>query len=89
MELRRRNIGVTLICPGAVASEIRTGRTFDSNLLMGTDECCERIIHTIEQGKREEIMTTNGRIACLLKPFFPEFVDRTVEKAMKKFYPTQ
>lgn len=86
IELLSRRIDVTIICPGAVESNIRSGKEFNSSMLMSTAECARRIVRAIEKRRREEVMTFAGKLGVFLKPLFPGLVDSLVDKAVKKFY---
>lgn len=86
MELRPRNIGITIVCPGAVESTIRSGDGYDASMLMPTAECARQILRAAELEKRELIMTWKGRFGNVLRTFFPGLVDGMVESAVKRFY---
>ncbi|AOP33031.1 hypothetical protein A0128_03630 [Leptospira tipperaryensis] len=86
MELAPRDIGVTIVCPGGVESDIRQGNHYDQKMLMPTSECARRIILAAEKEKREEIMTWKGKFGNVLRLFFPSLVDKMVENAVNKFY---
>jgi len=86
------NIGVTLVCPGFIRTNIShnaltgTGaaqQTMDSAQEngMSTDECARRIISGIRQGDFEIYIGGKERLAVYLKRWFPRLLHRVVRKS--------
>lgn len=85
LELRPKGVGVTLVCPGFVASEIRVidnkGKLHQdakdpipSWLVMDTNLAARKMLDAIERRDREVIITSHGKIAVWLRRFFPSLV---------------
>lgn len=82
------DIGITLICPGFVMSQIhdralgvRGGSVArEQGSFMATDECARIVVQAVEQGKREEVMTPIGKVGVMLQPFIPSILDAIASK---------
>jgi NAD(P)-dependent dehydrogenase (short-subunit alcohol dehydrogenase family) len=86
-ELWNKGVGVTIICPGFVHTEVRDhalagdGTTLKKNPLgdeaglMTAEECARIALWAIRKGKREEVMTGAGKVGVMVRPFFPGIVD--------------
>lgn len=84
-ELVDSGVGVTIVCPGPVDTEI-SARPEGAPGVMPVSECARLIIRAIDERRREEIMTVNGKVATLLRPFAPSFVDSLIRKKLDEFY---
>jgi short-subunit dehydrogenase len=92
-ELLPKGVGVTIICPGAVQTEIRQvskaeGRgsaapeDVGSGQMMGVVECARLSLEAIRGDERELLMTLQGKLAPWLRLIAPGFIDRTLLKRM-------
>ena len=90
-ELWRSGVGVTIICPGFVATDVRKhaltgdGSTLKHNPLdeddgMTVQECVRRILRAVEKGKRELVMTPFPTLTLMLRLIYPELLDRIARK---------
>ena len=95
IELAQSGVGVTLLFPGVVATEIRrngldgSGRRagksgLDEKGAMTIERCAALAIAGIRARKREVFMTAQGRLGVKLKAFAPEVIDRLAIKALAK-----
>lgn len=84
-ELIADGVGVTIICPGPVDTEI-SARPEDAPGVMSVAECARRTIRALEQRRREEIMTLGGKAATLLRPFAADAVDSYIRKRLEASY---
>ena len=94
IELASAGIGVTMVCPGFVATEVRK-RAFgpdgkplvDSPVrekeVMTVEECVDLILPAIQYRKRELVMTLRGRVGQYVKLFAPGLVDMVARKAIE------
>lgn len=79
-------IGITLVCPGFVKTNINANRlgshpsAFDINKAMPVQEAGRIIVDAVRQGKREEIFTQVGKIGTWLNFFAPELYDIAVRR---------
>jgi short-subunit dehydrogenase len=91
-ELALSGVGVTLISPGFVASDIR--RTDNRGalhadapepvpawLVMPTPTAVRQILRAIARGRREAIITTHGRLLVALERFLP-FLSRAMKRRL-------
>jgi short-subunit dehydrogenase len=94
-ELRPSNVGVTLINPGFVDSEIRlvnnkglhSAKTNDqvpSWLLMPADVAARQIVKSVARRQNEKVITFHGKLAVILARHFPTVVSWTISKMMKR-----
>src|SRR5262249_31591722 len=88
-------VGVLVVSPGPVATNINRldptpGKKVSDEVLarqaMPVAECARLIRRAIEARRRDLVMTSAGRLAVRLYPFFPGFVDTQVLKANRRFY---
>jgi short-subunit dehydrogenase len=87
MELAGSGVSITLICPGAVESEIRPAQgKYDRAMMMSAERCAELAVHAIERRRREEVLTLAGKLGVLLRPFWPGLIDRIVQRKIDEFY---
>jgi len=86
------NIGVTLVCPGFIRTNIShnaltgTGaaqQTMDNAQEngMSPNECAQRIIRAIDRGNYEAYIGGKERMAVYLKRWFPRLLHRVVRKS--------
>lgn len=94
VELMGSNVQITIVCPGFVESEVRYNALqgdgsqsgFDHQAgaadTMSTTECARIIISAAEKGKREEVMTTRGKLGRYLRLIMPNTVDKITRRAL-------
>ncbi len=89
-ELWPQNIGVSIICPGYIKTNISfnavgsNGEKFgkmDKNQEAGmsVEKCCSRIISAVKAEKREVYIGGKEKLAVYLKRFFPSILARIVK----------
>lgn len=95
IELKGNGVGVLVVSPGFVATNIRQralgadGQTLgqsprDENKgNMSVDECVRQIIWAMERRKREHIMTLKGKVIPWAKLLVPELVERIAAYAAR------
>jgi NADP-dependent 3-hydroxy acid dehydrogenase YdfG len=92
-EMLPRGVSVTLICPGAVETEIRhvskaEGRgsaapeDVGSGQMMTAAECARQSLDAIKKDKRELLMTLPGKLSPWVRMIAPGFIDRVLLKRM-------
>jgi len=98
IELEGSGVDVTMVSPGPVHTDIHArklgadgkvaslGKDFSNKPQMSVEECVEQIARAIRSRRRELVMTTGGKLAVWLRPFFPRFVDAQVARRVKEFY---
>ena len=95
IELADSGVGVTMLFPGVVATEIRrngldgsgarSGKSgLDEKGAMSTERCARLAIAGMRARKREVFMTTQGRLGIKLKAFAPQVIDRLAIRALAK-----
>ena len=95
IELKNTGVGVTMIYPGFVATEVRKrafgvdGKPLDESPLdesstMTVKKCVDLMIPAIAKRKREVVMTTRAKAGLWLKLLFPGWVDHIALKAVSK-----
>lgn len=95
IELRGTGVGVTVVCPYFVQSEIRRrsagpdGRTVAASAvhegeIMTTEACARRIARAMERRERLVVMTWKGRLGRWVKLVAPGLVDRLAAEAVRK-----
>lgn len=94
VELMGSGIQITIVCPGFVESEVRYSALMgdgsqsgfdpqaDAPNTMSTAECAQIIISAAEKGKREEVMTTRGKLGRYLRLLMPNAIDKMTRRAM-------
>jgi short-subunit dehydrogenase len=93
IELADTGVTVTMIYPGFVATGIRENATgadgktsrvnpVDESKVMSVDECTTLTVRAIDQRKREDVMTTKGKLGQWLKLIAPGVVDNMARKAV-------
>jgi len=90
-ELLGTGVGVTVVCPGFVRTEIRShalSATGDSSgarepgRSISADDCARVILKATAARKREVVMTAPGKLANWLKLLAPGLLDRAVRRQM-------
>ena len=95
IEIAEYGVGVTMIYPDFVSSEVREralgpdGQPLRQSPVrekevMPVETCAQMIIRAMEQRKRELIMTLRGRVGQWLKLIAPSVVDRIALRAINK-----
>jgi dehydrogenase/reductase SDR family member 7B len=95
-ELHGSGIGVTIVCPGWIATAIsRNALTADGNSYekpgmtvthrMSAEKCARRILRTIATGKREALIGGIEIWGGLLRALLPEQYDRVIRKRGTEF----
>ena len=97
IELVRDGVGVLVISPGAVDTEIHSRKLVGSGDMvksggdyssksMPVPVCARIIVNAIDVRRREVVMTWGGKLAVMLRPFLPGFIDRQVAGQVEAFY---
>ena len=95
VELQPDGVDVTLVYPGVVATEIRRngwnakGETAGKSGLsesgaMSVEECAGLIVSAMRSRKREEVMSTKGKLGRWMKLIAPAKVDAMARAALAK-----
>ncbi len=95
VELQPEGVDVTIVYPGVVATEIRRngwnakGETAGSSGLsetsaMSVEECAGLIVSAMRARRREEVMSTKGKLGRWLKLIAPAKVDAMARAALAK-----
>ena len=95
VELRGSGVGVTVVCPYFVKSEIHRralgsdgkalGTTpMKEDRLMTAEECARLTVVAMEKRRRMLVMTAKGKLGRLLKLVAPGLVDRIAERAVQQ-----
>lgn len=95
IELRGSGVGVTVIAPYFVQSEIRKrspgpdGRTVESSPIrereiMSAEECARLVVRAMERRQRVLVMTLKGKLGRFLSLVFPGLVDQLAARAVRK-----
>ncbi len=94
-EYLKSGVHVLTACPGFTASNIRNrSLTKDGNSqgesprnegdMMTAQECAKHIYRATVKGKRDLILTSQGKLAVLLNKWFPNLADKLVYNVMAK-----
>ena len=86
------NVGVTLVCPGFIRTDISRNALTGSGAAqqtmdqaqengMSANECAQRIIKGIKRGDFETYIGGKERLAVYLKRWFPRILHRVVRKS--------
>lgn len=98
IEMIVKEVDVLIVSPGAIDTEIHNSKldekgkeklskkTFKEKGMMSAERCADLIIASIKKRDRELVMTTKGKILPWLKLIFPRKVDKSILKAVEKFY---
>jgi short-subunit dehydrogenase len=95
IELAPHGVGVTMVYPGFVSTEMREralgpdGKALvqspmQESKLMPVEKCAGLIVRAMEKRKRELVMTTKGRLGLWIKLFAPDWMDQTAAKAIER-----
>jgi dehydrogenase/reductase SDR family protein 7B len=95
IENLKKDLQVLIACPGFTASNIRNTALNkegnqqgesprDEKEMMGADEVAKEIVNSIISGKRDLILTSQGKLTVFLNKFFPSWMDKMVFKEMAK-----
>lgn len=95
IELKGTGVGVTMIYPGFVKSDIRKQALGSDGQVIGTshiseqgimsaEECADIIIDAMAKRKRQVVMTTRGKIAQWIKLIAPGVVDNIARRAIER-----
>jgi len=96
MELEATGVGVLVVSPGPVATDIHERRLGADGALqheapharsgmMPAEECARQIARAIERRDRELVMTALGKLGVWLKLVAPGLVDRFTADAVRRF----
>jgi NAD(P)-dependent dehydrogenase (short-subunit alcohol dehydrogenase family) len=95
VELRGTGVGVTVVCPYWVRSEIRRraagpdGRTVGASPVredevMTAEECARLVVRAMSRRQRMLVMTFKGKLGQWVKLVAPALVDRMAAEAVRK-----
>lgn len=95
VEHLKENLHVMVVAPGFTASNIRnvalnaSGNAQgesprDENKMMSSEQVAKYIYQGIKKRKRVVILTMQGKLAVLIRKFFPAFIDKMEYSIMKK-----
>lgn len=86
IEYRQQKLHVMVVAPGFTASNIRNSALIadgskqgksprDENKMMTSEKVAYHIYKGVVKRKRQIVLTTQGKLAVLLRKFFPELID--------------
>jgi short-subunit dehydrogenase len=95
IELQGTGVGVTIVCPYFVRSEIHRraagpdGRSrgttpMREDRIMSAEECAERTLFAMERRKRLVVFTAKGKLGRFVKLVFPGLVDLLARRAVER-----
>jgi short-subunit dehydrogenase len=85
IQLRRKNIAVTTICPGFVKSEMTDGNDFHMPWLLETDDAARRIVRALERKKKVFTFPWQMGLMMRLTAWLPDWaLDQVVTRRSKK-----
>jgi NAD(P)-dependent dehydrogenase (short-subunit alcohol dehydrogenase family) len=95
IELRGSGVGVTVVCPDFVVSEIQKrglgadGRPIgtsplDETKIMSAEECARLTVRAMAARDRLAVLSLRGRVGRLLRVFAPAVIDAVAERAVRK-----
>ena len=95
IELKEKEVAVTMIYPGFVSSEVRERALNGDGIPLGkspvkekevmtVEECVRQMLPVIEKRKRELVMTTRAKIGLWIKMIAPAITDNIALKAINK-----
>ncbi len=88
VELRGTGVGITIVCPGAVATDIADGRPPEQNQkIMSAARCADEIVDALVKGERERVISWKGKAAVGLRPFAPGILDGMIARRARRFFP--
>jgi short-subunit dehydrogenase len=92
-ELVRHRIELITICPGLTATnfpknmlENKAKWPLDHTRSMTPEQVADASLRAMEKGKRELLLTFNGRLLVLLNRLFPGFVDWMMARKVRQVY---
>jgi dehydrogenase/reductase SDR family protein 7B len=91
----KKDLHVLVACPGFTATNIRKSSLSkngtvqgesprNENQMMKPEEVAERIYDAVLNGRRDLVLTSNGKFTVWLNKFFPAFMDRVVYNHLAK-----
>ncbi len=91
-EIWRKNIGVTMVCPGFVRTNVSVNAVTGNGSAQGSmdeaqakgmsaEECARRIVRAVEAGKLEVYIGGRERLGVYLKRFVPNLFARILQNA--------
>jgi short-subunit dehydrogenase len=94
-EVMKRGVKVLVVCPGFTASNIRNAALTANGSrqgespreeanMMSAEEVAEKTYRALQKGKRDLVLTTEGKLAVTLNKFIPGIVDKLVYNKMAK-----
>lgn len=88
IELLGSGVGVTIVCPGAVATDIADGRPPERNQrITSAAACADEILDALMKGERERVLSWKGKVAVGLRPLAPGLLDRAIARRARRFFP--
>jgi short-subunit dehydrogenase len=95
IELRGSGVGVSVVAPDFVVSEIHKramgpdGEPLGSSpmvqsKIMTAEDCAKRIVRAIEKRERLVLMSARGKLGRWVKLFAPSLIDRIAERAIRQ-----
>jgi short-subunit dehydrogenase len=94
-EVMNKGVQTLVVCPGFTESNIRNaalnaeGKSQgesprDEKGMMSADEVARQTLQALQKGKREIVLTRQGKLAVWLNKFIPSRMDKIVYEVMKK-----
>ena len=94
-EVMKRGVKVLVVCPGFTASNIRNAAlTADGSQqgtspreeakMMSAEEVAQATLKALARGKRDLVLTTEGKLAVFLNKWIPGIMDKLVYNKMAK-----
>jgi len=90
IELYRHNVRMLIVRPGVIDTEFfdhakhfRQNNPFPLRHLMPVDAAAAQIVRAAARGKRDIVLTTDGKLLWWLKKFSPALVDRILLRYVK------
>jgi short-subunit dehydrogenase len=91
LENEKHNIGVTMVCPGKINTNISVNALnasgdihgiMDHNQATGmsAEECAQKILKAVTKGKKEILIGNKEIYAVYIKRFFPRFFWKMIKK---------
>eukprot|EP01119_Soliformovum_irregulare_P000544 TRINITY_DN10387_c0_g1_i1.p1 TRINITY_DN10387_c0_g1~~TRINITY_DN10387_c0_g1_i1.p1 ORF type:complete len:265 (+),score=45.54 TRINITY_DN10387_c0_g1_i1:177-971(+) len=88
-EIPSDEVGITIVSPGSVRTNMREHSLTSTAAIqfnedvskhMDPQECARQIVDAVDTGKRHVVLTFSGKMAVMLKPFFPSLVQYFAKK---------
>ena len=91
LENEKHNIGVTMVCPGKINTNISVNALNASGEIhgimdhnqatgMSAEECAQKILKAVTKGKKEILIGNKEIYAVYIKRFFPRFFWKMIKK---------